>query len=412
MRGIEPLSVRLCRPTQGEMMAFPINPLLTAVEAPPISEAMSWINPSAGNRALINLCQAVPSYPPSPLLQEHLASAARQAETSLYTEIAGLPELRSELAASMSRDYRADIGIADVLIAAGCNQAYCLATLAQASRGDNVILPSPYYFNHQMWLAMLGVDARNIIATGTSEPIPRVSDAAAAIDERTRAIVLVSPNNPTGAIFSPDTITAFYDLAREKNIALILDETYKDFRSDPSPPHKLFQQAGWRDTFVQLYSFSKVYALTGYRVGSVIAGPRFIAEVEKIMDCVAISAPRISQHAALFGLQSLASWKEEKSAMMAQRLNALRRAFAERILQYELASSGAYFAYVRHPFDGVPAKTVAQRLAREHQLLCLPGNMFGPGQDQYLRLAFANVEAKVMPEVVDRLNESVKNASF
>jgi aspartate/methionine/tyrosine aminotransferase len=393
-------------------MAFAINPLLTAVEAPPISEAMSWIDCSAGNRPLINLCQAVPSYPPSPLLQDYLSSLVKHPETSLYTDIAGLPELRSELAASMSRDYLGDIGAADVLIATGCNQAYCLATLAQARQGDNVILPSPYYFNHQMWLLMLGIEPRNIVCTEASDLIPNLSDAAAAIDERTRAIVLVSPNNPTGAIFPPEAIAAFYELAREKNVALILDETYKDFRSNSTPPHELFQRTGWRDTFVQLYSFSKVYALTGYRVGSIIAGPKFVAEVEKIMDCVAISAPRVSQYAALFGLQSLVEWKVEKSAMMVERLSALRRAFAERRLGYELSSSGAYFAYVRHPFEGIPAKTVAQRLAREHQLLCLPGSMFGPGQDRYLRLAFANVEAAAMPEVVDRLYESVKNASF
>lgn len=394
------------------MMAFAINPLLTAVEAPPISEAMSWIDSSTSNRPLINLCQAVPSYPPSPLLQDYLSSAVKHPETSLYTDIAGLPELRAELAASMSRDYLGDIGAADVLIATGCNQAYCLATLAQVRQGDNVILPSPYYFNHQMWLSMLGVESRHIVCTEALGLVPDVSKAAEAIDERTRAIVLVTPNNPTGAIFPPQEIAAFYELSREKNIALILDETYKDFRSDPAPPHDLFQRAGWRDTFVQLYSFSKVYALTGYRVGSIIAGPKFIGEVEKIMDCVAISAPRVSQYAALFGLQSLAAWKDGNSAMMAERLSALRRAFAERKLGYELASSGAYFAYVRHPFEGVPAKAVAQRLAREHQLLCLPGGMFGPGQDQYLRLAFANVEAEVMPEVVERLHESVKNASF
>jgi aspartate/methionine/tyrosine aminotransferase len=393
-------------------MAFSVNPLLSAVEAPPISEAMSWIDPSADHRDLINLCQAVPSYPPSPLLQEFLASAVRQTETSLYTDVAGLPELREELAASMSRDYQASIERSDVLIAAGCNQAYCLATLAQARSGDNVILPSPYYFNHQMWLAMLGIEAKTITSIGPSGPMPHVSEAARLIDERTRAIVLVSPNNPTGAIFPVDILSEFFDLARAKNIALIIDETYKDFRSNSAPPHDLFQRAGWRDTLVQLYSFSKAYALTGYRVGSIIAGPRFIAEVEKIMDCVAISAPRVSQYAALFGLQSLAQWKEEKSGMMAERLSSLRWAFSERNLQYALASSGAYFAYVRHPFQGVSAKTVAQRLAKEHQLLCLPGSMFGPEQEQYLRLAFANVEAEVMPEVVDRLQESVKHAPF
>ena len=190
-------------PMKAKEMAFNINPLVSAVEAPPISEAMSWIDSSASNRALINLCQAVPSYPPSPLLQDYLASAVRQPDTSLYTDIAGLPELRVALAHSMSRDYQAEIETADVLIAAGCNQAYCLATLAQAGKGDNVILPSPYYFNHQMWLSMLGVEPRNIVTMGEAGPFPSVADAAAAIDEHTRAIVLVTPNNPTGVYFRP-----------------------------------------------------------------------------------------------------------------------------------------------------------------------------------------------------------------
>jgi aspartate/methionine/tyrosine aminotransferase len=91
---------------------------------------------------------------------------------------------------------------------------------------------------------------------------------------------------------------------------------------------------------------------------------------------------------------------------MANRLASLRSAFAHPKLRYELAVSGAYFAYVRHPFEGFDAKDVAKRLAKEHQLLCLPGTMFGPGQERYLRLAFANVEASMMAEVVDRLIES------
>jgi len=157
---------------------------------------------------------------------------------------------------------------------------------------------------------------------------------------------------------------------------------------------------------VQLYSFSKVYALTGYRVGSLIADEAFLAEVEKIMDCVSICAPRISQEAALFGLQSLASWREGKRAMMANRLEALRNGFGRSGLKYQLVSAGAYFAYIRHPFEEVAGKSVARRLAAEQNLLCLPGSMFGPDQEQFLRLAFANVEADLMDEVVDRLIES------
>jgi aspartate/methionine/tyrosine aminotransferase len=226
------------------------------------------------------------------------------------------------------------------------------------------------------------------------------------IDERTRAIVLCSPNNPTGAIYPPSTLAAFHELARHRGTVLVLDETYKDFRADGGPAHDIFADGRWRDSFIQLYSFSKVFAMTGYRVGSLVAGPQILKEVEKILDCVAICAPHISQAAAHFGLVNLDAWKAEKITMIHGRADALRQAFARPDLSYALESVGAFFAYVRHPFQGMPAKAVAQHLAGEHDLLCLPGSMFGPGQDDFLRLAFANVDAKVMPQVAERLVES------
>jgi aspartate/methionine/tyrosine aminotransferase len=107
----------------------------------------------------------------------------------------------------------------------------------------------------------------------------------------------------------------------------------------------------------------------------------------------------------LFGLTSLAQWKDEKLKLARQKALALAQAFTHPDLDYRLLSAGAFFAYVRHPF-AQEAKTVAKRLAQQHDLLALPGSMFGPGQDQYLRLAFANVDAALMPEVVARLIES------
>jgi len=233
--------------------------------------------------------------------------------------------------------------------------------------------------------------------------LPALEDAARLLSAKTRAIVLVTPNNPTGAIYPPELIEAFYELAREKGLALVLDETYRDFREETSPPHDLFRKPGWEATLVQLYSFSKVYSLTGYRVGAVIAGERLLAEVAKIMDCVAICAPRLGQEAAAFGLDHLEAWQREKCAMMRERLLALRGLFKDNRLAYRLVSSGAYFAYVRHPFADTPAAAVAQRLAREENLLCLPGTMFGAGEEPYLRLAFANLDKEAMPEVGRRL---------
>jgi aspartate/methionine/tyrosine aminotransferase len=387
-------------------MSLSVSPAILRIEAPPIAEAMTWVRPGQRNRELLDLCQAVPSYAPAEALQAKIAGLARDPAIHLYTDIHGIPELRSALAQHMTADYRGHINPENVSITSGCNQAFCATIMAVAQRGDNVVLPAPYYFNHQMWLDMLGVEKRLIPAFAEARAHPLPEEAAALINDRTRAIVLCSPNNPTGAIYPPHVIEAFYDLAKASGIALIIDETYKDFRSSPEPLHNLFAKPDWPDTFVQLYSFSKVFAMTGYRVGSIIAGSKILAEAEKILDCMAICAPQISQRAALYGLANLEDWKRGKQRLMEERRAALLTAFNNPRLSYKLMSSGAYFAYVKHPFAKTTAKSVAVRLAGEHDALCLPGSMFGPDQESYLRFAFANSPAEDMPLLVERLIES------
>ncbi|MFZ5792316.1 MAG: aminotransferase [Pseudomonadota bacterium] len=394
-------------------MSYRINPLLASVAAPPIAEAHGWIKGRsfAAEKPLIDLAQAVPGYPPPAALTDHLARIVGEPASARYTEIEGLPPLRAALAADMGAFYGASIDAADVLIAAGCNQAFCLALMALAQAGDEVILPLPYYFNHQMWLEMQGVRAAHLSFRPDRGGVPDPEEAARLITPRTRAIVLVTPNNPTGAVYPPETIRAFYALARERGLALVIDETYRDFLPKDGAPHDLFGDPGWRDTLVQLYSFSKVYCLTGYRVGSIIAGPKLIAEIAKAMDTIAICAPRLGQLAALYGLEHLEEWRGGNTAMMRARREAMVAALKANDIGWELVSCGAYFAYLKHPFRGRPAAEVARALAAEQNVLALPGSMFGPGQEDYLRFAFANVPAETMPAIGRRLAESARSES-
>ena len=383
-------------------MTYAVNPAVNRIEAPPIMEAQSWVKPGLRNRPLLNLCQAVPSWKCAEALDDEVARLAHEPGISLYTDIYGIAELRSAIADHFSADYRGKVLAENVCVTAGCNQAFAAAIMAIGRAGDNVIVPVPYFFNHTMWLGMLSVEARFVPGIGE----PDVAAVATLIDDRTRAIVLCSPNNPTGSIYSPETIRALFDLARARGIALVIDETYKDFRDGDAPAHPIFAIDGWQDSFIHLYSFSKAYAMTGYRVGAITASTRVLAEIEKIMDCLAICTTNISLRAALCALTRLEDWKRAKIAMMHGRLSALRQAFERQGLRYELVSSGALFAYVKHPFADETAKQVAMRLAGEHDLLCLPGSMFGPGQERYLRIAFANAEASDMETLVDRLIES------
>jgi aspartate/methionine/tyrosine aminotransferase len=386
-----------------------LNAQLEQAVEPPIAEAQSWVagRSFAPDLPLLDLCQAVPSYPPAPALRAHLAAKAELFATAQYTAIRGLPHLRQALAAHMAGFYGGSISAEDVLISAGCNQAFCLAMMALAGKGDEVILPVPHYFNHKMWLDMTGVCAVDLPFRADRGGVPDPEQAATLITPRTRAIVLVTPNNPTGAIYPPAVIAGFADLCRRHGLALVIDETYKDFVAPDGARHRLFSDPNWRDTVVQLYSFSKVFSLTGYRVGSLIAGPAVIAAVTKVMDTISICAPHIGQEAAFEGLSVAWDWVAEKRQMLDRRRAALTAIFAADELGYELISAGAYFAYVRHPFAGVAARTVAENLARNHNLLCLPGSFFGAGQEDCLRLAYANALTEQMPEVAKRLRENV-----
>jgi aspartate/methionine/tyrosine aminotransferase len=158
---------------------------------------------------------------------------------------------------------------------------------------------------------------------------------------------------------------------------------------------------------IQLYSFSKAYSLTGYRVGSLVAGPRVIDAVSKIADTVTICPPHIGQLAALYGLEHLRDWREEKRARVAGLVARLDDAFRDAAPPYELVSRGAFFAYLRHPFRGRSSLEVAKALARQQSLLVLPGEFFGESQSDFLRVAFANASGDQLADMAARLRANV-----
>ncbi|HEU4825563.1 MAG TPA: aminotransferase, partial [Dongiaceae bacterium] len=309
---------------------YRLNTLLAGVAEPAIAEAQGWI---AGRtfpkeKPLIDVCQAVPGYPPPAALTDHLARIVPEPATARYTDICGLPKLRASLAEDMTRFYGGPVAPEQVMITAGCNQAFCLAMMSLAQAGEEIVMPAPFYFNYEMWLQMLGIRLVPLSFRPDAGGEPDLAEAARAIGPRTKAIVLVSPNNPTGAVYKPETLRAFYDLAKDRGIALVLDETYRDFLPTDGAPHNLFSDPSWSQTLIHLYSFSKVFAMTGYRVGAIVAGGGFIDHAAKAMDCVAICAPRIGQLAAAYGLAHLDTWRAGITEMIGDRLLAVQSAFS------------------------------------------------------------------------------------
>jgi aspartate/methionine/tyrosine aminotransferase len=381
-----------------------INPLVADTGTPPIPEAQGWMARYRGGFGpAINMSQAVPGHPPHPEFMARLVEAAGSVDATKYGPITCDADLRETYAAHLSALYGGPIEPADVAITAGCNMGFVVALMMLAKAGDNILLPSPWYFNHEMTAKMLGIEARALPCDSGAGFVPDPDAAERLIDACTRAIVLITPNNPTGAIYPDRVIQAFASLCRRRGLWLVIDETYRDFL----PPsldraHGLFERGAWRDHVIQLYSFSKAYCIPGYRLGSVVADAGVVGELTKILDCIQICPPRIGQRAVTWGIDALTEWREANRGEMHRRAEAFRRALGQSP-EWSVDSVGAYFAYVRHPFAGRSAEEIAEALAVERGVLALPGSYFGPGQHSHLRMAFGNLEADRIETLGERL---------
>jgi len=381
-----------------------LNPSVTGVIAPPIPAAHGWAARYDGSWGpMLDLCQAVPGYPPHTGLLEHLATAAGEPGSAKYGLINGDTALREIYAAQVSATYGGDIGPNQVAITAGCNQAFFLAMMTIARPGDSVLLPTPWFWNHQQTCTMLGIEPRSLPCTASAGFVPDPGQAEALLDPSVRAVVLITPNNPTGAVYPPGVIAAFAAVCRRRGIWLILDETYRDFLPDGQDrAHDLFAGPSWINSVIQLYSFSKAYCVPGHRLGAIVAGEALVQQFMKVLDCLHICPQRAGQAALCWAIDALPDWRASNRRTINARAAAVRQAF-DRLPEWRLESLGAYFAYVRHPMPGTPSAQVAETLAADRGALCLPGSAFGPGQDGHLRIAFANTDTTDIPQIAERL---------
>ena len=380
-----------------------------ATFAPPIPAARRWLEgvEFPAHRPLINVSQAAPVAPPPQALRAEMARLVCEDPTvHIYGAVLGLPALRAQVAEQFSHAYGGTIEASQVGITSGCNEAFAAVMSCLTDQNSEVLVPLPWYFNHKMWLDMAGV--RVVPLPCTPDLLPDLAAARQLITPATRAIVMVTPNNPTGVEYPPALLAGFAALAREAGGYLVVDETYRDFHSQTGAPHGLFHNAQWPDHLVQLYSFSKAYRLTGHRVGAVVADAGLLREIEKFLDTVTICPTPLGQQAALWGMTHLQSWLAEERAEVLARRAAIESGFAPLAAKgWRLLGCGAYFAYVEHPFD-MDADTLGQRLVREAGILALPATMFTPEGDKagrrQLRIAFANIDCATIAQMFDRLS--------
>ena len=393
-------------------MIYPLNPFIKKTFSPPIIQAYKWLDETAlpSHLKLMDLSQAAPAEPPHIRIREAIAEASiNEPKAHFYGPVLGNDDLRQALSKKWNEWYCGTLHPKNIGITSGSNQAFCATIASIAAPGDNIIVPSPWYFNHKMWLDMAAINI-NILPVA-EDMLPSADITEKLINGKTKAILLITPNNPTGAEYSKELLSKFYKIAKRNHIKLIIDETYRDFHSQKNPTHNLFQELEWEDTLISLYSFSKSYRLTGHRIGAIITNSERLSQIEKFLDTMTICPNQLGQIAALYGLQNLSTWLENQRLEIHKRKNAIQKGF-NHLSDWRLKSCGAYFAYVEHPF-AMTSEIVCQDLLSEQAILTLPETMFTPQtkscSKKHIRIAFANITIEQINELFKRLKNFKKN---
>lgn len=345
----------------------------------------------------VSLGQGIPSFATPEHVVEAVARALRQDPAAgKYSLQPGMPELRRAAAELL----RAEKGLPadaerEVAITVGGMEGLLCAMLTLVGPGDEVIVPEPFYPSHVEQI---------LLAEGTPvfAPLRRadwgldVDAIKAAITPRTKAIIISSPHNPTGAVWTKKDLEQVAELALGHGIFVICDDTYDALAYDDQAAFSLASLPELRHLLVGVFSFSKRFALTGWRVGFLWAREELLNQMLKIHDAAAICAPSVSQLAALASLagpqEVYAGFKaalEERRNLICHRLDALGGRFSF------VRPAGAFYVMAKAEFPHVDSRDLALRLIREARVITIPGGAFGPGGEGHLRLSFGGAEAEI-----------------
>jgi aspartate/methionine/tyrosine aminotransferase len=359
-----------------------------------------------GKRDVVSFAQGLPWFGPPPAALARTLERLGNGEGDTYGDVPGRAFLRELLAADLKKRGLVGIGPANICLTPGANQAVVIALSVLADPGDDVILFRPYYFNNLMALQMLGLNPV-FVDTGP-EGLIDPSDVRKKIGRRTRAMIVISPNNPTGAVIDETTQNELIALSREHGFAYLSDEAYRDFAWDG--PHRSASTGG-SDNVVGIFSFSKSFGMAGWRLGFMTGPEELIAGAIKASDTLHICPPIPAQLLAEEVLVSEPDYPRKfRPDMCASRdllISALRPLREQRLIG-ELRSAGGFYLYLRL----IPAVLqsgwdITRRLIDEFSLAVVPGEAFGTEDGPCVRLSYGNIQAADMPQTAARLAEAL-----
>jgi aspartate/methionine/tyrosine aminotransferase len=371
---------------------------MQAVQSPIIPVVRELITNSPGT---ISLGQGVVFYSPPPETIELLPKFLADPANNLYKSVEGIPPLLSALSSKLQAFNGIEINDENcIVVTAGSNMAFMNAILAITSVGDEVILNTPYYFNHEMAITMAGCRAV-LVATDENYQL-RPEAIAQAITPKTRAIVTISPNNPTGAVYSEESLQAVNQICRDYRIYHISDEAYEYFTYNGVKHVSPGSFAESCEYTISLYSLSKAYGFASWRIGYMVIPKHLLVAVRKVQDTILICPPVVSQYAALGALQAKEDYLKTNITAIAQ----VRSCVLDFLNHLEdlctiTPTDGAFYFFLKVHTD-INAFELVKKLIIEHRVAVIPGTTFGMNNGCYLRVAYGALQKQTATEGIER----------
>ncbi len=377
---------------------------MRAVQAPIIAVVAGMIKENPGT---ISLGQGVVHYGPPKTSVEAIEEFWANGENHKYFHVEGIPALveamRTKLAAENG------IGTAPssrIVVTAGSNMGFVNAITAIADPGDEIILLSPYYFNHEM--AVVIASAKPVVVPTGEDYQPRLDLLSRAITQRTRAIVTISPNNPAGAVYNEETLRAINSLCRQRGIYHISDEAYEYFTYDGARHFSPGSIEGAAQHTISLFSLSKSYGFASWRIGYMVIPEHLGEAVRKIQDTNLICPPVISQYAALGALKTGAGYPRKRIAGIAQVRQLVLRALQELGDRVTVPQANGAFYFLIRVHTSVEDMALVRNLIEQYRVAVIPGATFGLYQGCYLRVAYGAMTRRTVIEGIGRLVKGLR----
>lgn len=372
---------------------------MAAVQAPAIPMVADLIRATPGT---ISLGQGVVAYGPPPQAIDRIRDFLADPQNHKYQAVHGIPPLLERIEHKLRTENGVSVGDdRTVIVTAGGNMAFMNAVLAIVDVGDEVIITAPYYFNHEMAIAIAG--ARPVpVMTGAHYEL-QLDALEAAITSRTRAIVTISPNNPTGAVYPEQDLRAVNELCRRRGLYHINDEAYECFTWNGARHFSPASIPGSEGHTFSLYSLSKSHGFASWRIGYMVVPQQLFGAIRKIQDTNLICPPVVSQWAAVGALEAGPGYCRSRLPEIA----AARQVVLDALTQAGdvctvPAAEGAFYVLLNVPTQ-IDSMRFVERLVREHGVAVMPGSTFGVTDRCALRVSYGPLDSRTAAEGISRL---------